>query len=105
MHLFIFGAALDVKEIEIWTDVNGILSADPNVVFDAKTISHITYEEAMELAHAGAKVIFPPTMIPALYKSIPIRIKNTFEPILPYLISTLASMDPAKSSQPLAGSI
>ena len=76
----IFGAALDVKEIEIWTDVNGILSADPNVVFDAKTISHITYEEAMELAHAGAKVIFPPTMIPALYKSIPIRIKNTFEP-------------------------
>ncbi len=76
----IFGAALDVKEIEIWTDVNGILSADPNLVFDAKTISHITYEEAMELAHAGAKVIFPPTMIPALYKSIPIRIKNTFEP-------------------------
>ena len=76
----IFGAALDVEEIEIWTDVNGILSADPNVVFDAKTISHITYEEAMELAHAGAKVIFPPTMIPALYKSIPIRIKNTFEP-------------------------
>jgi len=76
----IFGAALDVKEIEIWTDVNGILSADPNVVCDAKTISHITYEEAMELAHAGAKVIFPPTMIPALYKSIPIRIKNTFEP-------------------------
>ena len=76
----IFGAALNVKEIEIWTDVNGILSADPNVVFDAKTISHITYEEAMELAHAGAKVIFPPTMIPALYKSIPIRIKNTFEP-------------------------
>ena len=76
----IFGAALDVEELEIWTDVNGILSADPNVVFDAKTISHITYEEAMELAHAGAKVIFPPTMIPALYKSIPIRIKNTFEP-------------------------
>jgi len=76
----IFGAALNVKEIEIWTDVNGILSADPNLVFDAKTISHITYEEAMELAHAGAKVIFPPTMIPALYKSIPIRIKNTFEP-------------------------
>ena len=76
----IFGAALDVKEIEIWTDVNGILSADPNVVFDTKTISHITYEEAMELAHAGAKIIFPPTMIPALYKSIPIRIKNTFEP-------------------------
>jgi len=84
----IFGAALNVKEIEIWTDVNGILSADPNVVFDAKTISHITYEEAMELAHAGAKVIFPPTMIPALYKSIPIRIKNTFEPDNPGTVIT-----------------
>jgi len=76
----IFGAALNVDEIEIWTDVNGILSADPSVVHKAHTISHITYEEAMELAHAGAKVVFPPTMIPALYKSIPIRIKNTFEP-------------------------
>ena len=84
----IFGAALNVDEIEIWTDVNGILSADPNVVPDAKTISHITYEEAMELAHAGAKVIFPPTMIPALYKSIPIRIKNTFEPENPGTIIT-----------------
>lgn len=76
----IFGAALNVEEIEIWTDVNGILTADPSVVSDAQTIPHITYEEAMELAHAGAKVIFPPTMIPALYKSIPIRIKNTFHP-------------------------
>ncbi|MBT3299440.1 MAG: bifunctional aspartate kinase/homoserine dehydrogenase I [Candidatus Marinimicrobia bacterium] len=84
----IFGAALNADEIEIWTDVNGILSADPNVVPNAKTISHITYEEAMELAHAGAKVIFPPTMIPALYKSIPIRIKNTFEPENPGTVIT-----------------
>ena len=84
----IFGAALNVNEIEIWTDVNGILSADPSVVPEAKTISHITYEEAMELAHAGAKVIFPPTMIPALYKSIPIRIKNTFEPDNPGTVIT-----------------
>lgn len=84
----IFGAALHVKEVEIWTDVNGILSADPNVVPNAKTISHITYEEAMELAHAGAKVIFPPTMIPALYRSIPIRIKNTFEPKKPGTLIT-----------------
>jgi len=76
----IFGAALNASAIEIWTDVNGILSADPTIVNDAKTIPHLTYEEAMELAHAGAKVIFPPTMIPALYKSIPIHIKNTFEP-------------------------
>lgn len=92
----IFAAALDAKEIEIWTDVNGILSADPNVVFDAKTISHITYEEAMELAHAGAKVIFPPTMIPALYKSIPIRIKNTFEPDNP---GTAITQDRARDDQ------
>jgi aspartokinase/homoserine dehydrogenase 1 len=84
----IFGAALNASSIEIWTDVNGILSADPNIVPEAKTIFHITYEEAMELAHAGAKVIFPPTMIPALYKSIPIQIKNTFEPNNPGTIIT-----------------
>jgi aspartokinase/homoserine dehydrogenase 1 len=76
----IFGAALIASSIEIWTDVNGILSADPNIVKDAKTISELTYEEAMELAHAGARVIFPPTMIPAKYKNIPIIIKNTFNP-------------------------
>ncbi|MBC8345690.1 MAG: bifunctional aspartate kinase/homoserine dehydrogenase I [Candidatus Marinimicrobia bacterium] len=74
----IFGAALNASIIEIWTDVNGILSADPGIVEAAKTIPHLTYEEAMELAHAGAKVVFPPTMIPAKYKKIPIVIKNTF---------------------------
>ncbi|MBT7082688.1 MAG: aspartate kinase, partial [Candidatus Marinimicrobia bacterium] len=76
----IFGAALNASFIEIWTDVDGILSADPNIVTDAKTIPNLTYEEAMELAHAGARVIFPPTMIPAKYKQIPIVIKNTFNP-------------------------
>ena len=76
----IFGAALNAKTIEIWTDVPGIMSANPSVIKDAETISYLTYEEAMELAHAGAKVIFPPTMIPALYKKIPIHIKNTFDP-------------------------
>ena len=76
----IFGAALNAKVIEIWTDVDGILSADPNIIKKAKAIPSMTYEEAMELAHAGAKVIFPPSMIPALYKNIPIFIKNTFDP-------------------------
>lgn len=76
----IFGAALNVDEIEIWTDVDGILTANPNFVEGAISIAELTYEEAMELAHAGAKVIFPPTMIPALYKKIPITIKNTFNP-------------------------
>jgi len=76
----IFGAALHAQVIEIWTDVDGILSADPNIVKQAKTVPTMTYEEAMELAHAGAKVIFPPSMIPALYQNIPIYIKNTFDP-------------------------
>ncbi len=74
----IFGAALKVNLIEIWTDVNGVLSANPKIVKNAINIPKLNYEEAMELAHAGAKVIFPPTMIPALYNDIPIRVKNTF---------------------------
>jgi len=79
----IFGAALNVDEIEIWTDVDGILTANPKLVERPISIAELTYEEAMELAHAGAKVIFPPTMIPALYKRIPITIKNTFKPESP----------------------
>ncbi len=79
----IFGAALNVSEIQIWTDVDGILTANPGLVDDAISIPQLTYEEAMELAHAGAKVIFPPTIIPALYKHIPIVIKNTFNPSAP----------------------
>ncbi|MCF6238399.1 MAG: aspartate kinase, partial [Candidatus Marinimicrobia bacterium] len=70
----IFGAALNVGEIEIWTDVDGIMTANPRLVDEATTIDRLTYEEAMELSHAGARVIFPPTMIPALYKPIPIVI-------------------------------
>ncbi|NQV29328.1 MAG: aspartate kinase [Candidatus Marinimicrobia bacterium] len=79
----IFGAALNVSEIQIWTDVDGILTANPSLVDEAISIPQLTYEEAMELAHAGAKVIFPPAMIPALYKNIPILIKNTFNPTAP----------------------
>lgn len=76
----IFGAALNVEEIEIWTDVDGILTADPRKVTDAFSLPAVTYEEAMELSHFGAKVIHPPTMKPALDKKIKIRIKNTFNP-------------------------
>ena len=76
----LFSYSSSIFSQEIWTDVNGILTADPKIVSDARTISKLNYEEAMELAHAGAKVIFPPTIIPALYKSIPIHIKNTFNP-------------------------
>ncbi|MFA5805774.1 MAG: bifunctional aspartate kinase/homoserine dehydrogenase I [Melioribacteraceae bacterium] len=76
----IFGAALNVEEIEIWTDVDGILTADPRKVLDSFSLNSVTYEEAMEMSHFGAKVIHPPTMKPALIKKIPIRIKNTFNP-------------------------
>jgi aspartokinase/homoserine dehydrogenase 1 len=76
----IFAAALDAEEIDIWTDVDGVLTADPRKVKKAFSIPNLTYEEAMELSHFGAKVIHPPTMQPALNRKIPIRIKNTFNP-------------------------
>ena len=76
----IFGAALDVSEIQIWTDVDGVMTADPRKVKNAFSLPHITYEEAMELSHFGAKVIHPPTIQPAFSKKIPILIKNTFNP-------------------------
>ncbi|SDE13415.1 aspartate kinase [Mucilaginibacter pineti] len=76
----IFGAALNAKEIQIWTDVNGMMTADPRMVKKAFSLNELTYTEAMELSYFGAKVIYPPTMIPAFLKKIPIVIKNTFEP-------------------------
>ncbi len=71
---------LNATELEIWTDVSGLLTADPNLVPQARVIEHISYEEGMELSHFGAKVIYPPSIQPALTKDIPIRIKNTFVP-------------------------
>ena len=79
----IFGAALNAKVIEIWTDVDGILTADPRKVKKAFSLPSVTYEEAMELSHFGAKVIYPPTLLPALQKKIKIVIKNTFNPDFP----------------------
>ncbi len=76
----IFGALLGAREIVIWTDVSGVLSADPGQVPDAKVIGALSYSEAMELAYFGAKVIHPQTMAPAVEQDIPIRIKNTFAP-------------------------
>ena len=76
----ILAAALNAKVLEIWTDVSGIMTADPNNVTNAKIISHISYQEAMELSHFGAKVIYPPTIQPVLKKNIPVRVKNTFAP-------------------------
>jgi aspartokinase/homoserine dehydrogenase 1 len=75
----LFGAALNASEIEIWTDVNGMMTADPRIVKKAFSLPELTYTEAMELSYFGAKVIYPPTMTPAFLKRIPIVIKNTFE--------------------------
>jgi aspartokinase/homoserine dehydrogenase 1 len=74
----IFGSLLDAAGIVIWTDVDGVLSADPRQVPDAKVIDRLSYDEAMELAYFGAKVIHPQTMAPAIGKGIPIRIRNSF---------------------------
>ena len=75
----IFGAALNAEEIQIWTDVNGMMTADPRMVTKAFSLPELTYTEAMELSYFGARVIYPPTMIPAFLKKIPIVIKNTFD--------------------------
>lgn len=76
----LIGSALKADEIEIWTDVNGILTADPRKVDAAISLKAVTYQEAMEMSHFGAKVIYPPTMQPAFDKKIRIRIRNTFVP-------------------------
>jgi aspartokinase/homoserine dehydrogenase 1 len=76
----IFGAALGAEEVEIWTDVDGIHTADPRMVKNAFRIEEIQYAEAMEISHFGAKVLFPPTVTPALEQGIPISIRNTFNP-------------------------
>ena len=76
----IFAAAIDAEVLEIWTDVSGMYTANPKLVKQAKAIAHISYEEAMELSHFGAKVLYPPTIQPVLAKGISIVIKNTFKP-------------------------
>lgn len=76
----IIAAALDADILEIWTDVNGFMTADPRVIKTAYTIKELSYIEAMELCNFGAKVVYPPTIYPVCVKNIPIRVKNTFNP-------------------------
>jgi aspartokinase/homoserine dehydrogenase 1 len=78
----IFAALLDADEIHIWTDVDGVMSADPRLVPEAVTLDEMSYDEAMELAYFGAKVIHPSTMAPAVQRGLPIFIRNTFRPEL-----------------------
>ena len=73
-------AALNAEVLEIWTDVDGFMTADPKVIRSAYTIDELSYVEAMELCNFGAKVIYPPTIYPVCIKNIPIRVKNTFNP-------------------------
>ncbi len=76
----IIAAALNAEVLEIWTDVDGFMTADPKVIKTAYTINELSYIEAMELCNFGAKVIYPPTIYPVCVKNIPIRVKNTFNP-------------------------
>ena len=76
----IIAAALDAEVLEIWTDVDGFMTADPRVIKTAYTIKELSYIEAMELCNFGAKVIYPPTIYPVCVKNIPIKVKNTFNP-------------------------
>ena len=79
----ILAAALDASVLEIWTDVDGFMSADPRIIKTSYVIDELTYEEATELCNFGAKVVYPPTLYPVCQKKIPIRVKNTFNPEVP----------------------
>jgi bifunctional aspartokinase / homoserine dehydrogenase 1 len=79
----IYAASINAPILEIWTDVSGMMTADPRMVQNAKAIPNISYHEAMELSHFGAKIIYPPTILPVMHARIPLWIKNTFEPAHP----------------------
>ena len=112
----IYAAALKASALEIWTDVSGMMTADPRMVSNAKEIPQISYQEAMELSHFGAKIIYPPTIQPVMYQNIPVWIKNTFEPNHPGTIienhspkddnfirgiSSIKDLSPTRPSQPV----
>lgn len=96
----VFGSALQAKTIEIWTDVDGMLTADPRIVKKSFSLPVLSYTEAMELSYFGAKVIYPPTMIPAFLKKIPIVIRNTFNP---EFAGTVIQHDSGETVLPIKG--
>ena len=96
----ILAAALKAETLEIWTDVDGMFTANPKIVKQAQPIDTISYQEAMELSHFGAKVLYPPTIQPVLKDSIPILIKNTFEPNTK---GTLISSNSKSTTNPIKG--
>lgn len=96
----IIAAGARASELEIWTDVSGMMTADPRFVKNVRQIPRITYREAMELSHFGAKVIYPPTIHPVMARGIPVRIKNTFAPGEP---GTLIEMESAPDQDIIRG--
>lgn len=96
----IIAAAINAGMLEIWTDVSGMYTANPKMVKQAMAIREISYEEAMELSHFGAKVLYPPTIQPALAKGIPMKIKNTFDPEAP---GTLVTRNSNGTKRPVRG--
>jgi aspartate kinase len=87
----IIGGAVKAAEIQIWTDVDGVMTADPRIVPDARVLNQVSYKEAGEMAYFGAKVLHPKTIMPAVDENIPIRIKNTFNPEFPGTLITAES--------------
>lgn len=96
----ILAAGVSASEVQIWTDVSGMYTANPKLVKQARPINSISYQEAMELSHFGAKVLYPPTIVPVMLKQIPIRIKNTF---LPNDAGTLITHEKTERILPVSG--
>lgn len=96
----IFAVGSKARQIEIWTDVTGMKTANPAIVPEARTITNISYRAALELSHFGAKVIYPPTIQPVVSEGIPIYVKNTFEPDAP---GTLIEQNPPRSREAVIG--
>lgn len=96
----IYAAGLDATSLEIWTDVSGMMTADPRWVANARPIPVISYKEAMELSHFGAKVIYPPTIQPVMNRNIPVWVKNTFAPIDP---GTVIHNEAGHQGEPIRG--
>ena len=96
----LLAAALDAEVLEIWTDVSGMMTADPRLVRGARPIARISYQEAMELSHFGAKVLYPPTIQPVMKRGIPLWIKNTFAPAD---YGTLVEVEPPRTATVVQG--
>lgn len=96
----IIAGALDADVLEIWTDVDGFMTADPRVIKSAYTINELSYREAMELCNFGAKVIYPPTIYPVCVKNIPVKVKNTFNPENP---GTIIRNNTDNDNKPIKG--